>query len=225
MYLLNRFLKVLYCVGFVVLFFYVPRVQAAKLEFSPTSGGQPINSTFAVQVQVDTGGVDTTSADALIQFNNTLLSVDSVSYGSFYKTVLHSESNGVLSISGMVDPGGVANGTGMLATVNFKALTNGTAQLTFSCTADRTDDSNISKNDQDSTDIIDCSSLSAASFTLGTTDVTTAPTVSSSTIVPTASGGSSTEIPRAGNFEFTAVFPKITLGVIFLLVGLIPLLI
>ncbi len=221
----------------VFLLLAVPKAQAAVIEFSPTSGSFAVNSKFDVQINVNTEEVDTTSTDAVINFDSSLLSVDSVSYGSFYETVLHSQESGKLFISGMVsNPGQIVNGTGTLATVSFKALTSGTATLSFACTAGKTDDSNVTKNDLDSTDVIDCSKLQSASFILSGSSSGDSTTTPSATLSPSPTNslsfsssdtdgavGTINEIPRAGVFDFLSLAPKILMGVLFVIIGLIPL--
>ncbi len=198
-------------------------VYAATIEFVPVTGAYAVNSTFAIQVNVNTGGQDTTSTDAVILFNNTLLSVDTVSYGSFYGTVIHTESNGSLAISGMVSSSGtVVNGTGTLATVTFKALTSGTANLTLNCTAGRTNDSNVSDNSVSPADILDCAALKVGVYTLGAGGATSAPTTAPGVPTPTAAAAA---IPQAGSFDFLSIAPKIIMGILFVVVGVIPLLI
>ncbi len=207
----------------------VTEAQAAVMEFVPASGTYSVNATFDVKIDVDTKGEDTTSADAVITFDNNLLSVDDVSYGSFYPTVLHSEQNDKLYISGMVDdPGKVVNGKGTMATITFKALTSGTATVSFDCTDGKTDDSNVSKNDLDSTDILVCGSLADASYTLGNgvAQPTNTPAISE---LPETGGGTPsatiTAIPQTGAIDFLQLMPKIMMGVALVIIGIVPLLI
>jgi len=242
----NSFIKtsqkfVLFLIG---VFFLASPVNAATLEFSPASGSYTTGTAFNVEIKVDTKSEDTTSTDAVIVFDNKLLSVDNVTYGAFYSTVLHSEQNSKLYISGMVDSAGsVKNGTGTLATVSFKGLTAGTATLSFECEAGRTDDSNVSKNDIDSTDILDCTALNNGSYTLtgstvstptpnpadtdgdGTGDLPT--TDGSGTDTSTGTPGTGAPgvatIPNTGFADLLRLAPKLIMGVLFIVAGLIPL--
>lgn len=217
----------------VILFLAVPKAHAATIQFLPTTGTFSVDSKFDVQINVDTEAVDTTSTDAVINFDNSLLSVDSVSYGSFYSTVLHSQESGKLFISGMVSsPEQTVNGTGTLATVSFKVLTSGTAELSFACTDGKTDDSNVTKNDLDSTDVIDCNRLQAATFTLSgsssggptaTPSATSSLSQTNSTSDTSNLNGTISEIPRAGVFDFLSLAPKILMGLLFVVIGFIPL--
>ena len=215
---------------------YGQTVSAATLEFSPATGSYSTNENFNVEIKVDTSSQDTQSTDAVIEFDTTLLSVENVTHGSFYPTVLHSEQNGKLYISGVVnDAASVKNGAGTLATVSFKGLTAGTATLSFVCTTGRTDDSNVSKNDLDATDLLVCSSLVEGSYTLsGSTVSTPTPTSTTNTGTGTDTGtttgteyldGSGSTIPATGFTDIIALLPKMLMGLIFIAIGLIPLLI
>jgi len=210
------------------------------MQFNPATGSHATNSTFDVEIIVDTENVDTRSADAVINFDNTVLSVDSVAYGTFYPTVLHTEQNNKIYISG-VNADAAIKGKGTLATITFKALTAGTASLSFACTAGRTDDSNVGKNDLDATDILTCSALQSASYTLTGTSVnpTAVPTAATGTSgtgttgtgsTTTTGTGSTTQplpdrIADTGSLDFLPLLPKLLMGVFFLGLGLIPILI
>lgn len=216
---------------FFISTFLSTSVLAGKLEFSPNTGTFQVNTPFDVKVIVDTETVDTMSTDAVISYDNTLLKVNSVTYGSFYGTVLHSEKTNKLTISGMVaDATKVVNGTGTLATVSFTPLTNGAVTLSFDCTTGRTDDSNIARNDLNATDIINCGSLQEASYTIGaggtvTPSVTPAGGGNDNTNLNENIGGVADEIPETGSLDWLTLMPKILMGFGFLLVGLIPFLI
>ena len=106
-------------------------VSAGTMEFNPATGTYAKDATFTIKVIIDTQSVNTTSADAVIQFDSALLAVDNVSDGTFYPTVLHSDNNGTLVISGIVNTvDAVVSGKGELTTITFKGLTAGTASVT-----------------------------------------------------------------------------------------------
>jgi len=219
---------------FISVFFICQTASAAKLEFSPSSGSYNTGEGFEVEVKVDTSSEETQCTDAVVIFDNTLLDVDNVSYGEFYPTVLHSEQDNKLYISGVVDnPGSTKSGSGVLATITFKGTSAGTAAVSFECEAGRTDVSNITKDDDDATDIIDCASLEAASYTLSgdSTEPTAAPTAEPvATTVPNSQNGAvggatDTTIPETGFFDIAQLLPKILMGLVFVAIGLVPLLI
>lgn len=219
---------------------FTEKTLAAVLEFSPATGSYTTNSPFNIEVKVDTSSQDTQSTDAVIEFDTSFLSVENVTYGSFYPTVLHSVQDGKIYISGVVDDAAsVKNGTGTLATISFKGLKAGTATLGFVCETGRTDDSNVSKNDTDATDLLVCSSLVDGSYTLSGETInnnpTTAPTSPPTGNTGTGTGSTGTDylggtgtgstIPATGFMDYVSLLPKIIMGVVFIAIGLVPLLI
>lgn len=212
-----------------------PSVSAATLEFAPQTGSYTTGVNFNVEIKVDTKNESTQSTDAVINFDNTYLKVENVTYGSFYPTVLHSEQNGKIYISGVVDnAASEKTGVGTLATVSFKGLKAGVAKLSFECETGRTDDSNVSKNDTNATDLIVCSQLTEASYTLSgetITDPSNDSTSDSTTDSTTDGSGAlgspeyASTIPETGFLDFAALIPKILMGLIFVAIGLVPLLI
>lgn len=236
-----------YNLGFALVFsalwlLLAPITQAATLEFVPNSGSYTTNTPFNVEIKVDTDNQDTQSTDAVIEFDKTFLSVENVTYGAFYPTVLHSIQDNKLYISGVVDDAAsVKKGTGTLATVSFKGLKAGTATLKFLCETGRTDDSNVSKNDTDATDLLVCTSLIQASYTLSGDPVTTNPdgtttgTTGTDSTTTGTTGSTDTShlgttaadgtIPATGFMDVVKIMPKIMMGLLFIAIGLIPLLI
>lgn len=238
-FILNWLVVLALCLSALVI---APLTSAATLEFSPATGSYSTNSPFNVEIKVDTQNQDTQSTDAVIEFDTSFLSVDNVTYGSFYPTVLHTVQDGKLYISGVVDDAAtVKNGIGTLATVSFRGLKAGTATLSFLCETGRTDDSNVSKNDTDATDLLVCTSLVDASYTLsgatvnpdgaavdGTVTDGTAADGSTTGTTDTSHLGSTTTdgtIPATGFMDVFKIMPKILMGFLFIAIGLIPLLI
>lgn len=212
----------------------VQGVFAGTMELNPATGTYAKDATFTIKVLVDTQSVNTTSADAVIQFDSALLAVDSVSDGTFYPTVLHSDNNGTLVISGIVNTvDAVVSGKGELATITFKALTAGTASVKFDCTQGQLNDSNISKSETSSEsdiDILTCSSLTAGSYTITTEGSASTPTptgTGTTTATPTIAGVvtvTPTSIPNTGSLNMVELIPQLLMAGLFILIGTIPLL-
>ncbi|MFA6005881.1 MAG: cohesin domain-containing protein [Patescibacteria group bacterium] len=227
----------LYAFCFVILSMWssvaAQSVSAATMQFSPSSGSYSTGTAFQVQVIVNTQGVDTTSSDAVIKYDSAILAVDSVSYGSLYPTVLHSVQNNKLYISGMVsNPGSVINSSGTLATINFKGLTASPGTISFDCTTGQTNDSNVTKNDTNATDILDCSTLASATYTFSGSTISVTPgpsaTPGAATSTPTPIGTTEpvpTQLPAAGITDLVPLIPRLLMGLLFLVIGLVPLLI
>ena len=210
-------------------------VSAGTMEFNPATGTYAKDATFTIKVIIDTQSVNTTSADAVIQFDSALLAVDNVSDGTFYPTVLHSDNNGTLVISGIVNTvDAVVSGKGELATITFKALIAGTASLKFDCTQGQLNDSNISKSETSSEsdiDILTCSSLVAGSYTITTDGSASTPTPTgtggTTTATPTVAGAvtaTPTSIPNTGSLNVAGLIPQLLMAGLFILIGAIPLL-
>jgi hypothetical protein len=221
--------KLLLAFGIGLLFALAAPVEAAKISFSPATGTFAVSSPMKIDIVVDTEGIDTMSTDAVILYDNKMLKLDTVTYGSFYGTVLHSEKTNKILISGMVsDATKVVSGTGTLASITFTPLTNGTATLTFDCTAGKTDDTNVAKNDLNASDIVSCSSLVAGSYTIGNGTTAATPTTAAAVTPNQNIGGGNvvpTAIPQTGALDILPLLPKIAMGVMFILLGLVPFLI
>jgi len=207
----------------IIGFVWVKTTNAATLQFSPASGSYAADQAFDVTIVVNTDNEDTKSADAVINFDNTVLDVENVTYGDFYSSVLHSEQNGKLYISGLTETAEVKNGEGNLATVSFKGLTGGTTTLSFECQDGRTDDSNIAKNVLDQTDLIDCTALQTATFTI-TGSSGDDPTDLSPTPITNGGNTGGNGIPETGVMDYVRLLPRLLVGVGLIAIGLIPLL-
>jgi len=150
-------------------FFFYPKVintaLAATFKFDKTSVNVGVNETFQIEVSVDSAGEEIRSVDAYINYDGSLLEVNSVSDGDFFPTVVHdSATSGQVYIAAMVDdPATSKNGTGKIATITFKGKANGTTTITFNC-----QNSKIIKADTNATNIIDCSAFNSSTVTIGT---------------------------------------------------------
>lgn len=180
-------------------------VSAAVLFFDPSTVNTQSEQTFEVKVNVDAGSEQITSVDAYILYDSTLLEIQKVDDGTFFPTVSKDTSqSGKVYLAGMVeDPATSKTGSGTLATITFKAKTYGSTTLTFDCTPGLTTDSNISKNDLNATDIIQCESNGKLAITIGSGGSTQQPTP--------------TQLPRSGIFN--NVLKYSIPGVILLLFG------
>ena len=217
------------------LFLLTKPSYAATLEFSPQTGTYTTGANFNIDIKVDTDGEDTRSADATINFDTTFLDVESVSYGSFYPTVLHSEQNGVLSIAGYAASPEIKNGTGILATITFKGLKAGATKLSFECETGRTDESKVTTIETSSRDLIICSALTEGSYTLTGETIDRTPSQSPTSTAKTNTTtdtsdpidytGTADTIPATGFLDFTPLLPKLLMGILFVAIGLVPLLI
>lgn len=142
-------------------------LAAGKLTLEPASGSLMVNGTLKVKIQIDTGADKTTSADAYITYNSNQLEIVSIEDGGFYSNLFKNISASRIYVGGAeTQPLSTKTGTGTLAILTIKGKQKGTAQLTFNCTAGETNESNITKNDANATDIIDCSATTGGSYTI-----------------------------------------------------------
>lgn len=200
-------------------------IAGPRLYFEPASGNYDQNSEFTVTVKIDTGGKEAMTADALINFDNSKLTVVQVTNGGFFSGFDYNveDSNGRLTIYAFSEqPLQTKSGVGDLAVITFKGVAEGTASVSFLCQAGNDTDSAIW--DAQGNDLIDCAANGSGSYTVGTGDsgsdsnssITPTPTETES--APEAPTPTPSQLPETG-FEA----PLLILGVgggIMLLLGL-----
>jgi hypothetical protein len=151
--------------------------QAASLSFSPSSGTQQVGKNFTVSFFVNTQGEVMNASSGTVSFPPSLLEVVSISKtGSIFSLWVqepgYSNTNGTINFEGVVLNPGFTGSAGKLLTVTFRPKAEGKATVTFN-------QGSVLANDGLGTNI--ASTLSSANFVIGpsTTQVPTAPTVSS----------------------------------------------
>lgn len=173
-------------------------VSAASLQFDPKSVSSAVDKTFDVKVNVDVGSEQILGVDALIRYDSDLLEVVSITDGTFLK--IGKKETGTphkIYLIGVVeDPGTAQTGAGTMATITFKAKVESTSELQFECELGETNESNISKNDIDATDIIICSDNGKSTIVIG----------SGGSTVDSGSSKTPSTLPRSGAFENLALF-------------------
>ena len=185
-------------------------LAAASLSFDPTSKTVAINETFNVAVILNTGGAETNGVDAIIRYDGNKLEFVSATMGSLYESIL--TPNPTPSTPGNLTLGAATtqtyNGTGTFATINFKAIAEGTANVYFEFTAGSTTDSNVAYQGEDL-----LGSISNASYTITATGSTT----NGSTTNGGVGGETPVSIPESGTVENTIIL--LTGGVALILLG------
>ncbi|MCX7881493.1 MAG: cohesin domain-containing protein [Patescibacteria group bacterium] len=161
-----RKIFILLIFSFFILFFepkIFGNIRAAFLKLDPATVSISSGNTFQVSVIVDSGSEQITGTDFHINFNSSLLEAQSVAAESFFPNVTNNITSGDVYIAAMVNEiGSYKTGSGTVAKVTFKALTNGTATISFDCNS-----STIVKNDYQTTNIFSCSESSGATVTIG----------------------------------------------------------
>ena len=201
--------KIALSLGLALILLTFPKaaLAAATLSFSPASKSVNTNDTFNVDVILNTGGSDTDGADVIVRYDGNKLSLVSASLGSLYanKLTADTSTSGKITFRATSTEITAFNGTGTFASMTFKAIASGTANVYFDFTAGSTTDSNVAYK---GADIL--GSVANASYTIGTS------TSGGTTTGGTTTGGT-TSIPVSGTVE-----PTILLlggGILLLLLG------
>ncbi len=191
--------KLVLCLFSIGIFsFLAPLVNsafAASLQFDPVTVSTTVGQTFDVKLNANLGSDTVTSVDAYVLYDPSLLDVVSVSKGTLFPTVSQSlTQSGKAYVGALVDdPATAKTGMGTLATMTFKAKANGTATLKYDCTQGSTTDTNVNKNDANSTDVVQCSSNGQSVVTIGGGGDTTKGALTA-TSVPTQAS----KLPQSG---------------------------
>lgn len=224
------FLFLVFCFLFFVssfLFLVKSPASAAILVLDPSTKSSPLGDNFEIKLDINTEGEQTTSADAVLIYDSNVLEVVNIQEGDgvndpFYPDVFKNITNDEIYIGAAVrDPTEVREGQGTIALITFRGKTETATDVKFDCTPGKTSDSNISKNDKNATDIIECDRVVNGRYTIGTgigapATATPAPYASPTPIrfYPTATP----TIPVAGSTETTV--GVLAVGAVLTLLGI-----
>ena len=104
-----------------------------SLSLDPEAKTVNLGAPFAVQVKVDTQSKEASAADAVINFDNSVLEVREVAEGEgfdhYFKEVRDEE--GKVYLSAIVDPGRAFKGRGVLGIIVFRAKALGETSVGF----------------------------------------------------------------------------------------------
>jgi hypothetical protein len=174
----------------------------ATLSLSPVTATQAVDSSFTVEIHVNTAGTAANTIKAYLTFDPNVLQVASVSIvGSVANIFTENEPdniNGTLHITGAATGNGFNGSDGLFATINFSAKAAGTSTLTF------TSDSRVISN-LDNSDMLNFTGLKNGDYTI------------SASIIPTASGAadaSSSALPDSGSYTNTIELLLLAFGLI-----------
>lgn len=203
-------------------------VSAAFLQFEPSTVNTSVGQTFEAKINVTTGSDQIAAVDIYISYDQDLMELQAVNNGQFFPTVHEntSQAGKIYIYGGVNDLSKSEIGTGTVARLNFKSKKVGNTDLTFDCIAGSTTDSNIIKNDQNASDVIQCSNNGKLTLNVvSSSDPTSTPVPTSgqnptatsvlrptaiptvlpttvSTILPTNTPKTTlTELPRSGIVE------------------------
>lgn len=198
--------------------FFPHQAQAATitLSLSPASESITVNATFDVAIVVDTGAADTSGVDAMISFDNTKLNLTDIIPGSIYDQYIGENidnANGLATISGLSSSTtSLYNGTGTLATLRFRGIETGTANVSFQFTPGNKNDTNVAQIGVTGDAL---TSVSNGTYTITGSSAPTSVPGSSNSSSNTSSGTQSpTSSPKGGMPVSGNSLPALLIGVV-----------
>src|SRR3989344_4641111 len=148
--------KLLFLFAVYCLLFTAQKASAATLILSPTSGTYTINQPFTVTINLNTTGQTADGVDVFsLRFNPLVAQVQDavtsvagvqISAGTLLGQTLTNtvnNSTGTIQFSQVTTGGTTYNGSGVLATINFIGIANGSSNLNFDFTLGSTSDTNV----------------------------------------------------------------------------------
>ncbi|OHA91092.1 MAG: hypothetical protein A2665_01340 [Candidatus Zambryskibacteria bacterium RIFCSPHIGHO2_01_FULL_46_30] len=128
----------------------------ATIALSPSTASANVNNTFTVNITLNTGGQSAYGVDInRLRFNPSILQIVDTDAGTagvqiapgslMPVTVINTVDNtgGSVQFSQLANPGSTFSGSGTLATVTFRAVSSGTANVTFDFTLGNSTDTNV----------------------------------------------------------------------------------
>lgn len=162
--------SVLFCFGLLMLPL-ATRAKSASLFLSPSTGTYSVGSTFSIAVKVNSGGQAINAGDAILIFNPSKLEVRNISKAGSIFTLwvqdpIFSNSAGTISLAGGKQSPGYNGSSATIITITFKAITSGTASVSFSS-------GSVLADDGKGTNVL--ANLISGSYTLTTRKIETLP--------------------------------------------------
>ncbi len=184
--------------------------QVYKFQLANTATpAATVGNDFDVKVLINTAGKQTLGGDAIVVFDNNILSIKSAQKGTFFEvfqdhTIGGTTNKYLLSAWQTTEVNPVSTSADSLfGTVTFTAKTAGNATLSFDCTSGSTD-SNIWDTTQ--ADILKCADVKPLTFTIGGPGPTATP-AATMTPAPTA-------IPQPTSTPAPSNTPRPTISVL-----------
>lgn len=177
--------------------------NAAYIYLDPTSGTISGTDKLEVKIRINTEGEKPTTTDAIITYDSEKLKVVEVkepeqSEKFFPRFFLNNKANKVFVGSAILPQGTPQSGDGLIATIIFQGISDGSTIAAVQCEDGKTTDSNITlKKNQRVTDIIDCSKATSSTITVSGVGGGPSPTTGlNSTPKPTSSNGKPSATPK-----------------------------
>ncbi len=152
-------------ISFLLATIAVGTATGATLELSPSTGSYEAGDIFAVDILLDTEGIDVVGVDVILNYPPNLLEVQDedpgtagvqITYGTLFDMSLGKvvdPINGKIRFSQLSWLPGYT-GSGTLGTIRFKALEGGTANVNFDFTPSGTGDCNVASTLYPGVDIL-----------------------------------------------------------------------
>jgi len=134
-FLYNFSFRLIGCIAIVIVasFFFINQALAADVVLMPASGSYSANQTFTISVQADPKGDSINAVEAKLKFDQTKLSVVSISKGTAFS--LWTTEPAFNNAAGTIDFGGGSPSPfsvrSTLVSITFRALTEGSAAVSF----------------------------------------------------------------------------------------------
>ena len=166
-------------------------MAAASLSLSPASKSAVVNESFTVEVKLDTKGAETDATDAIILYDAVKLTVTSATLGALYANKLEENINisGKVILRATSSATSSYSGSGTFASIVFKALETGEANVSFEFTSGSTTDSNVASSGVDILGSVANATYTITSSGVGGPTSTGSGTATGSTLPVTASIG------------------------------------
>lgn len=204
---------------------------AATLTLSPASGTFNRGCSYAVDIVLDTGGVQTDGTDAILFYQPAALTATSVTSGTIYADYPGNAidpATGKITVSGLASVTQAFSGKGTLATINFsvpQSAALGQTQVTFDYDPNnpqKTTDSNVVE--RDSIQDVLAPPIGNGAYTIGTgscTGLSTTPDSGiGSPVMPTPAGNIPYKtLPNSGIEGPTLIFGVV--GGLLVVIGMI----
>lgn len=156
------FNKIIFSFVFLFVLFFANSVFAAELSISPSFSSYKVGDNIKVRINMSSG-VSANAVSGNLKFSNNTLMLDSISKTNSVVNLWavepsFSNSSGTVSFEGVI-LSGYSGSNGNVLTLNFKAKSSGTANISFT-------NSSILANDGEGTEIL--TSSGRASFPINT---------------------------------------------------------
>lgn len=154
----------------IISFIFKGNVWAASsLRFSPASASTTVNSQFNVDITIDVESNLVKGADAVVDFNQNLIEVISVTGGGFFPDFYHAldVANGRIELHGlMTNQFDTKTGNGTYARLTLKSIGSTSSNISLVCSGNGND--TFILNDS-YTNILNCAQVNQFSLTVSST--------------------------------------------------------